>query len=201
MLHRMHLLAARRSSPKLVYNREYACHQMVMAASDGETVLWVDLAGPTKPPLLRVLSSGPINIPAGWVLEGVSEYPIETVEKGETFAFRIKCNPTIRREGKRFAVWTNEEGSRESAVGQWLAVRAERNGFELIGASTVFDVGWVQVRRGGEDKSKRHRISFATATITGQLNVTDTTFFQQALINGIGPQKAFGCGLMLVKRI
>ena len=194
----MHLLAATHPSPALVYNREYANHQAVMDSTGGDPALWVDLAGATKPPLLRVLTAASITTPYGWHLNGVSDYPIETIRQGETLAFRIKCNPTIRREGKRFAVWINEEESRESAVERWLAVRGETNGFNLID-STVMDIGWVGIRRGGQ--SGRHRVSFATATLTGRLSVTDPRLFQQALLNGIGPQKAFGCGLMLVKRL
>jgi CRISPR system Cascade subunit CasE len=40
-----------------------------------------------------------------------------------------------------------------------------------------------------------------SVTFEGILRVTDGTAFVSLLKNGIGPAKAFGCGLMLVKRI
>jgi CRISPR system Cascade subunit CasE len=38
-------------------------------------------------------------------------------------------------------------------------------------------------------------------TFEGLLRVTDGNAFVSLLKNGIGPAKAFGCGLMLVKTI
>jgi CRISPR system Cascade subunit CasE len=38
-------------------------------------------------------------------------------------------------------------------------------------------------------------------TFEGLLRVTDGNAFVSLLKNGLGPAKAFGCGLMLVKRI
>ena len=73
MTHKMLLLSASRPSAALVYNREYVCHQTILSATNGQKALWVDLAGPTKPPLLRVLTSAQITVPAGWRLEGEQE--------------------------------------------------------------------------------------------------------------------------------
>lgn len=199
MTHSMSLMAAERPSPQLVYNREYACHQAVMAATGGQKALWVDLAGETKAPLLRVLSPSRINIPSGWKLCNKTEYAVETVESGELVAFRLRCNPVVRRDGKRFPVWSNKSGpSRESLVEEWLRRRGDSNGFKLHSA-TVLDVGVVKLRRTGQPKSAEPVI-FATATITGHLEVANAVSFRRMLIDGIGPQKAFGCGLMLIKR-
>jgi len=37
--------------------------------------------------------------------------------------------------------------------------------------------------------------------IEGKLKIDDKDRYKKALFQGIGPAKAFGCGLMLVKRI
>jgi CRISPR system Cascade subunit CasE len=37
--------------------------------------------------------------------------------------------------------------------------------------------------------------------LSGEVEVTDAERFTQLLTIGIGPAKAFGCGLMLVRRI
>lgn len=190
---RMHLLAANRPSPQLVYNRAYACHQSVMSATDGKAALWVDLAGQTKPPLLRILTSTPIQPPSGWELQGANDYRIETIDIGETLRFRIRFNPTVKRDGKRFAVWSGRDINRERAAEEWLVGRSQRHGFQLL-ESNVEDLDWVEIKR------RNRAIKFARATMTGRLRVTDQASFKEALMSGIGPQKAFGCGLLLIKR-
>ena len=50
-------------------------------------------------------------------------------------------------------------------------------------------------------KLGRHGIVVSTLDFEGELRVTDPEAFLSALSNGIGPAKAFGCGLMLVRRL
>ncbi|MEA2080768.1 MAG: type I-E CRISPR-associated protein Cas6/Cse3/CasE [Pseudomonadota bacterium] len=42
-------------------------------------------------------------------------------------------------------------------------------------------------------------INFSTLDYSGLLTVTDPELFKAALFQGIGPAKAFGCGLLLVR--
>jgi CRISPR system Cascade subunit CasE len=49
-------------------------------------------------------------------------------------------------------------------------------------------------------ESKNNLIRYSTIDFQGVLNVTDSEKFQAVLFKGIGKAKAFGCGLMLVKR-
>jgi CRISPR system Cascade subunit CasE len=44
-------------------------------------------------------------------------------------------------------------------------------------------------------------ISLSTLDFEGSLTVTDPADFLNALLSGIGPAKAFGCGLLLVRRL
>ncbi|MCI0421919.1 MAG: type I-E CRISPR-associated protein Cas6/Cse3/CasE [Acidobacteria bacterium] len=50
---------------------------------------------------------------------------------------------------------------------------------------------------------QRHgkKIELSTLDFEGVLLVTEPDRFLRALLSGIGPAKAFGCGLMLVRRI
>ncbi|MEV7682334.1 type I-E CRISPR-associated protein Cas6/Cse3/CasE [Streptomyces sp. NPDC088341] len=43
---------------------------------------------------------------------------------------------------------------------------------------------------------KGHRVTFHSATFEGRLRVTDPTAFTARLLEGIGPSKAYGCGLL-----
>ncbi|RYD61629.1 MAG: type I-E CRISPR-associated protein Cas6/Cse3/CasE, partial [Verrucomicrobiaceae bacterium] len=44
------------------------------------------------------------------------------------------------------------------------------------------------------------KLRFTSVDLTGQLTVTDPTAFQAMLLQGLGHAKAFGCGLMVVRR-
>ena len=80
------------------------------------------------------------------------------------------------------------------ACGTWLRSRASRLGFEVDEESLAVD-GYQQ------HSEKDGRLRFSTADFSGELTVTDPTAFAVALREGIGPAKAFGCGLLLVRRI
>ena len=74
---------------------------------------------------------------------------------------------------------------------EWLQSRAGNNGFAIVAAS----VDAYQQNKAGE-----RDIRFSTVDFSGELIVTNPELFQQALFNGLGHAKAFGCGLMLVRR-
>ncbi|MGV8892501.1 MAG: type I-E CRISPR-associated protein Cas6/Cse3/CasE [Burkholderiaceae bacterium] len=74
----------------------------------------------------------------------------------------------------------------------WLQSRASNHGFKVVAAS----VDAYQQHRAG-----KREIRFSTVDFSGELVVTDPESFQQALFNGLGHAKAFGCGLLLVKRM
>jgi CRISPR system Cascade subunit CasE len=76
----------------------------------------------------------------------------------------------------------------------WLLGRAEKLG-------CAFDASTVRVD--GHDTWRQRRgkkIELSTLEFEGVLRVTESARFLGALLNGIGPAKAFGCGLMLVRR-
>ncbi|MBM3359246.1 MAG: type I-E CRISPR-associated protein Cas6/Cse3/CasE [Betaproteobacteria bacterium] len=73
---------------------------------------------------------------------------------------------------------------------------ASRYGFSVDTTKLRVDAyGQHRVRR-----EKAREIRFSTVDLTGELEVTDSGRFRETLLNGIGRAKAFGCGLLLVKR-
>lgn len=76
--------------------------------------------------------------------------------------------------------------------GAWLQARAESSGFQIDPDSLVVEA---YRQQGG----KRGQLCFSTVDFRGQLTVTDPERFTAALHGGIGPAKAFGCGLLLVR--
>lgn len=80
----------------------------------------------------------------------------------------------------------------QKACVEWLQSRASNHGFTVIVASVD---AYQQNRAGKRD------IRFSTVDFSGELFVTDPELFQKALFNGLGHAKAFGCGLLLVKKM
>jgi len=81
------------------------------------------------------------------------------------------------------------------AGSRWLLGRAEKLGCE-------FDASTLRVD-GHDTWRQRHgkKIELSTLDFEGTLRVAEPECYLEALLKGIGPAKAFGCGLMLVRRI
>lgn len=86
---------------------------------------------------------------------------------------------------------------------EWLDGVAKRNGFEIALTDEEVPQRKLQVDAYEQSKaSKRdHNIRFSAVDFSGELLVINPELFQQALFNGLGHAKAFGCGLLLVRRI
>lgn len=84
-----------------------------------------------------------------------------------------------------------------AAMEAWLARQGERTGFELeAGALSIDSCDVMRIpRRQGQGKA-----TFGVVDVTGVLRVTDPALFTPALLQGFGRARAFGCGLMLIRR-
>ena len=76
----------------------------------------------------------------------------------------------------------------------WLSRRAVRHGFSL-------DESSVNAAAYQQHLGKHGHLHFSTVDLAGELTVTDSGLFAAALVTGIGRAKAFGCGLLLVRRV
>lgn len=89
---------------------------------------------------------------------------------------------------------------------QWLAQQAARHGFVVAtGADTLKVDGYRRhtfhnAKAQHDETRKSREIVLSTVDFFGRLQVQDANKFQQALLNGLGHGKAFGCGLLLVRR-
>lgn len=136
---------------------------------------------------------------------------LDRLSEGDRFAFRLTANPTMSRRTERDA--GSKQATRGARVGHvtvhqqldWLTSRSPRLGFTIPGSSAalpgvdeVLDVRIVNrdVRRFSKGKGGQNRVTIATATFEGSLIVDDPTRLGEALVEGIGPAKAYGCGLL-----
>ena len=86
----------------------------------------------------------------------------------------------------------------QDAARQWLTKREEHIGATIDSDHLIVD-NYQQERVATE--SRENPIRYSTVDLQGILTVTDPERFEKALFNGIGKSKAFGCGLLLVRRV
>jgi len=90
----------------------------------------------------------------------------------------------------------------DNALEKWMILQGQRHGFSLakdddnqckLQNSTY---RWHSIKA-----DKRIKSGFSSVDFIGNLAVTDVDKFTKALFGGIGRSKAFGCGMMMVKRV
>jgi CRISPR system Cascade subunit CasE len=166
------------------------------------------------------------QLPAGYALQVCPAKDVGTVyarlEAGMRLRFRLRANPT-RRVHQRATLGPHEERGRQraedaGAVGKrvelrheedqlaWLERKASDCGFGLLTTRLLPADREVPLTRtdpagqlSGRNGRGQHLI-FATALFEGVLEVSDATKLRSALATGIGPAKAFGCGLLSLAR-
>lgn len=133
---------------------------------------------------------------------------------GDRLSYMIRLNPVLRKEvdGRRRKVdvvmdavharrATGEthpdrmEVAR-AALPDWLARQGRRDGFESVPDALVVEA----YDRVEFVSSARRRVQIAGVDLRGELTVTDPDAFRHMLFTGLGSAKAFGYGLMLVRR-
>lgn len=137
---------------------------------------------------------------------------------GDRLAFSLRANPVVTRPGPpgpngrprriRHDVVMHRlkplpQGERAAprrsamaAAGTaWLQAQGERHGFALVGALQVDGYDQRLIRR----KSGKP-VRFSVLDLDGLLEVREPKTFLAALAQGFGKAKAWGCGLMLIRR-
>ena len=168
-------------------------------------------------PIWTHLPSGYLTHEAGaaCAVKAVDQ-PYAALRQGMRLFFRLRANPTRkidtksgpngeRRNGRR--VELRDEESRLA----WLQRKGEQHGFSL-GTTRAFPpepsplmfnasgsaMDKVTGRR-GTTASNTH-MTFAGVTFDGELTIADESLFREALETGIGSGKAYGFGLLSVRR-
>lgn len=88
-----------------------------------------------------------------------------------------------------------KEGLAREALVAWLEGLGKRNGFRLAALPDLMHQHIVTI--GGRRKGG---VTLGTARLTGLIDVTEPAVFIHRVATGFGRGKAFGCGLMLLRR-
>lgn len=106
---------------------------------------------------------------------------------GQRLAFRLRANPTVKRDGKRLA-WLRTEDQVA-----WLERKGADHGFAVLTCHAASD-GFAHGKK--TDDGGARRVTLLTVRFDGILQVTDAGRLREAVATGIGPSKAYGCGLL-----
>ncbi|TDC60488.1 type I-E CRISPR-associated protein Cas6/Cse3/CasE [Micromonospora sp. KC207] len=164
---------------------------------DRQVVLYV--VSPTAPELTHLVEqAGWPRSSEGWETRSY-ERLLNSLDKGQRWAFRLTANPT-RTGRRRVDASTTQRFGHVTPVQQveWLTSRAERNGF-TVARQTDGELNLVtydrQVRRFMRNRGEK-QVTLVMATYDGVLEVEDPELFRGALTRGIGHARAYGCGLL-----
>lgn len=165
-------------------------------------------------PLFYVLSNRePVSIPG--LLEAQCRPFSPALKTGDLLAFRLRANPTVAKSvaGKRgqradvlmaakYPFTAGKERTSQAcseavdqAARQWLVERASQWGFRLPVEPQVD-----AYRQHALPKGKGRTIRFSSVDYEGLLEVSEPGRLIETLALGVGRAKAFGCGLMLIRR-
>ncbi len=167
--------------------------------------------------------------PANTVAESRDYQPLlDRIEAGQKYRFRLCANPVhCAKNGISLKAGKESRGKVVAHVTQdqqcqWLVDKASKCGFALelgekltkttkkdgkdveheVWTHPGFDVvhtTWKQFcKKAGDTKNK---VTLRTATFEGELTVTDVEAFKKALVEGMGREKAYGCGLLTIIRV
>lgn len=142
-----------------------------------------------------------------------------SIEDGGRYRFRLRANPVRRvhrrstldldpvknrgRVEKVESAGKRVELRREEDQIAWLKRRGEGSGF-VIAATRLAPAAeptlalLPRALAKSDGIRKDERVTLGTVLFEGTLQVTDASRFREAIIAGIGPGKAFGCGLLSI---
>jgi CRISPR system Cascade subunit CasE len=120
----------------------------------------------------------------------VKEFELE-VKPGQVLAFRLRGNPTVKRQGKRLGLYREEEQM------SWLARKAEQGGFRLLSVKSSHEEVVGGIIHG---ESRKDRLRLLSVQFDGLLQVVDAQRLRCSIETGVGSGKGFGFGLLSLAR-
>jgi CRISPR system Cascade subunit CasE len=116
----------------------------------------------------------------------------DNLQSGKLFHFRLKANPSKRLKETRKTVGLYSQSDQIA----WLERQAAARGFQIQMVDVVPTANVFGKKKGNNSPIKIH-----TAIFQGILEVRDADLLLTAVREGIGRAKAYGCGLLSIKKI
>lgn len=161
----------------------------------------------------------PLASQAQWVVESKPYEP--KIEVGSRLHFNLRANPVVTKmpEGttskkrkredvfmdglaKNRAIPESDRASRAEVLNEsatrWLVGRSEQSGFS-VSCDSVLVEGYQRFEIA--KRKDNNKIQIGVVDFSGILTVTNAGLFYKTLNQGLGKSKAFGCGLMMIKKV
>ncbi len=124
---------------------------------------------------------------------------LEQMTDGSTWRFRLRANPThsVMNGGTRGKVMPHITVEQQM---KWLMDKSQSCGFAILPVEGGCCAEIVQREVKRFQRGDRF-VTLSVVTFEGVLRVTDSKLFKQAMIDGIGRAKAYGCGLLTTIRL
>lgn len=169
----------RREDANVLHRLDQAHNQIMLLVQSDLKPAWDGLQ---ENLLLPTDTFDPYPNPAVREIDGLD------LANGRIFTFRLRVNPIKRLSSGK----GNKPGPRvqlvhEDAQMEWLQRKAEQNGFRLLDT---------HINPEGKQTDYYKKLTIYTMLVDGRLQITDANKFTTAVQTGIGPAKAFGCGLL-----
>ena len=153
----------------------------------------------------------------GYLLEDGSDNPAtksianyyDALQDRQFLRFRLRANPTRKIDTKSGPGGQRRNGRRveirdELLQLEWLSRKGEQFGFKLVSALDTPGIFKVSVSSRSKEFAKQdaaaRRVTTASVLFDGLLQIVDIERFLDALRRGIGPAKAYGCGMLSIAR-
>jgi len=157
--------------------------------------LFILVMSPDKPDFTHLIEQ--IGWPASEQKWKTTQYDsfLTNLQQGQQWQFRLQANPTFSKMNTESP---NARGKitpclRIDDQKQWFEAKMTKYGVILGG----YEVSNREVRQFARDGKT---ITLSIATFEGNLTVANPDLLREALTNGIGRAKAYGCGLLTLAR-
>ena len=168
-------------------------------------------------PVFYVVSKRRPNVDGFGIAEVKPYHP--QLQSGQRFSISLRANPVVSKCAERASTGERKPGKRHDvlmeakrcakeqnlaewqeaqrkAVLEWLLRQSEQFGFRVVDEGKSFAINGY---RQHVLPRKGQTIQFSSVDITGIIEVREPEQLKQALFQGLGKAKGFGCGLLLLR--
>lgn len=180
----------------------YELHRTIMRAfparddgGPGRVLFRLEPPHDGQPPIVLVQSE---KQPDWTALHAIDSYLLESATKtwepvvrpGQQLRFRLRANPTVKRDGKRHGLLKTEDQLK------WFTRKTQAIGVRPLGLITCRQTRWVSSKK--DSAGERIQPVHLGVDFEGVLEVIAPAMFVVALPAGVGSAKGFGFGLLSV---
>ncbi|MBN2676780.1 MAG: type I-E CRISPR-associated protein Cas6/Cse3/CasE [Anaerolineaceae bacterium] len=175
----------------------YHVHQRLMMAYENEERILFRIESSKESNWILVQSQRPPEWQKAFIDFKAFDGPPEIKElnpilkSGMGLRFKLLANPCVKRDGKRLGLF------KESDQIAWLDRKIQAGGGDLIDCLPL-TIGMVTSYKDSQNKDEKQ--THFGVLYEGVLKVINPSDFNQLIINGIGPAKGFGFGLLSLAR-